>query len=130
MGTSPKPMIISNAVPFKETRHDHRDFSPEAIFAIITIPGAFLTVRSHPVANNFMGNPTITNEFYREGTVFKNRFMAPLDNPGHKSRGAGVGDLGFRLIANPPTLFKALQDCGSVNRGNEFHIRLNNLHFC
>lgn len=78
--------------------------------------------------NNFMGNPTITDELHREGTVFQNCFMAPLDDPGHECRGAGVGNLGFRLIANPPTLFKALQDCGPINRDDKFHISIDNFH--
>ena len=72
----------------------------------MTIAGGFLTVRSHPVADNLMRNPTITNELHREGTMFQNRFMPTLDDPGNECRGAGVCDLGFRLIANPPTLFK------------------------
>ena len=75
-----------------------------------------------------MRNPTITNELHREGTMFQNRFMPTLDDPGNECRGAGVCDLGFRLIANPPTLFKALQDCGPINRGDKLHISIDNFH--
>jgi hypothetical protein len=77
-----------------------------------------------------MRNPTVTNELHCEGTMFKNRFMAPANDVGYEAFCAGFSNLGFRLIANPPTLFKALQNCGPVNRGDKFHIGVDNFHFC
>lgn len=114
-GRTPFTHFIGIFIP--KTRLDHRDFIPKPILAVIAIAGGFLTVCGQPVANNLMGNPTITDKLHREGTVFQNSFMAPFDDTGHECRGAGIRDLGFRLIAHPPTLFQSLQNGGPINGG-------------
>lgn len=112
----------------QETGFNRRDFLTELALAVVAIAGGFLTVRSHPVAHDLMRNPTITNELHRKGTMFQNRFMPTLDDPGNELFSGTFRDLILGLVADTATLFQPLQNSGPINRGDELHIRLDNFH--
>lgn len=57
-----------------------------------------------------MRNPTITNELHREGTMFQNRFMSTLDDPGNELFSGTFRDLILGLVADTATLFQPLQN--------------------
>lgn len=75
-----------------------------------------------------MRNPTITNELHRKGTMFQNRFMPSLDDPGNELFSGTFRDLILGLVADTATLLQPLQNGGPINRGDELHIRLDNFH--
>ena len=75
-----------------------------------------------------MRNPTITNKLHREGTMFQNRFMPTLDDPGNELFSGTFRDFVLGLVADTATLFQPLQNSGPINRGDELHIRFDNFH--
>lgn len=61
-----------------------------------------------------MRNPTITNELHRKGTMFQNRFMPTLDDPGNELFSGTFRDLILGLVADTATLFQPLQNSGPI----------------
>ena len=122
------PDLIRRAVGFPETGTDKRQFLPEFLLTVITVPCTLLAVTGYPMAHNLMTDAAVTNNFHADGFMFNHGFMAPRNQIFQKLPIGCLRDVPFALVANPPDTFQTFEHGCAVNLPQKLVARFPDYH--
>ena len=122
------PIYPAGCALHQESRADDGDLAAKAILGVIAVACTFLAVGGQTVAHDLMGHAAIADKLDCDVKVLQHGLMTALDDAGHKSGGAGIGDFILRLVAHTATALNVLEDSSTVQRSEDFNIWINDFH--
>ena len=107
-GHGRSPQMVLQAFISPETGADEGQLLPEFSFAVIAVSGGLLGVGRQSVPHQLMGDATVADDPGGQLLVLNHRLVAFSEDTPDKVVGTFIGDVAFRFIASPRSVFTGL----------------------